>query len=90
MSAAGAGQAADFDAWSKTATAKNAVDHLYTLEYWAERKRQGLVRVRFVGLFGGASVPGVIRRVTTQSVFVKLEGAADVQRLHPSDLRTRR
>ena len=61
----------------------------YTLEYWADRKRRGLVRVMFVGVFGNTAVPGVIKRVTTRSVFVKLTSDDNVEQFHPGDLRTR-
>lgn len=61
----------------------------YTLEYWADRKRRGLVRVMFVGFFDDVAVPGIIKRVTTRSVFVKLNGNDNVEQFHPGNLRTR-
>lgn len=57
-----------------------------TLEYWTDQVRQGRRRVTWVGL---GEIPGTIRRVTRNSVLVKLEGYPEPQHLHPADLRPR-
>lgn len=61
----------------------------YTTEYWRARKAAGLVRVRFAGMSGDGTDVGVIKRVTTCTVFVQLTGEREVSRLHPADIRPR-
>ena len=58
------------------------------MESWRDYYRAGGRRVQFVGILGNAiGVYGAIKRMTTASVFVLVDGAAKTEAFHPSDLR---
>lgn len=57
----------------------------YTLAFWKAYKAAGYRHVKFVGILGSADIPGIITRVTTVNVFVRIDGT--VQPMHPNDLR---
>jgi len=60
----------------------------HTVESWRDYYRAGGRRVQFVGILGNAvGVHGAIKRVTTASVFILVDGAANPEAFHPADLR---
>jgi len=70
-------------------TTATATATALTVDYWADRKRQGLVRVMFVGILGDTRIPCIVKRVTTRNVFVKFADSDKPQPIHPADLRPR-
>jgi hypothetical protein len=64
-------------------------DQTMTLTEWREYVKSGRRSITYVGMMGNTAITGQIKRVTTRSVFVTLNGHQNVQQVHRADVRPR-